>query len=93
MPLSDPPDDPFEEPYPEIETSIHGLSIFHPKHDLDKHIADFKAQDYYNIIDLAAFTLDHLTNTPFNFSMGNAEFLIKEVHKAIKKIDKKHAKK
>jgi hypothetical protein len=86
LPSSDPPEDAFLEPYPEIGGFLTGLAIANPKRKLTKYVDLFEQHDYYNVDDLANITLERLTVDPFNMTAGNAEFLLKSIGKEIMRV-------
>lgn len=92
-PSSSPPAETgFETPYPEIETWIQGLQRLHPKRQLLHYIAEFEAQDYFGVDELARLPLERLTTAPFSLTPGNAEFLLGEAHKTVKRVDRERVK-
>ncbi len=87
LPSSDPPEGAFLEPYPEIDTFLNRLAVANPKRKLATYIELFETHDYYNVDDIANITLERLTTDPFNMTHGNAEFLLKEVVKEMKRVN------
>jgi hypothetical protein len=83
---SDPPEDGFLEPYPEISTFLNRLATDNPRRKLTNFIETFENHDYYTVDDIANVTLERLTSNPFNMTPGNAEFLLKEIGKEVKRI-------
>ena len=86
LPSSDPPDEAFLEPYPEIDSFLNRLVVTNPKRKLSSYIELFENHDYYNVDDIANITLERLTAAPFHMTPGNAEFLLKEIGKEMKRI-------
>lgn len=87
LPSSDPPDEAFLEPYPEINTFLDNMEMNNPKRKLTNYKEIFENHDYYNVDDIADITLERLTATPFNMTHGNAEFLLKEIGKEMKRVN------
>ena len=87
LPSSDPPEDGFLEPYPEIKTFLSWLATDNPRRKLTSFIETFENHDYYTVDDIANVTLERLTGDPFNMTPGNAEFLLKEIGREMKRIN------
>jgi len=87
LPSSDPPDEASLEPYPEIDAFLDRIEINNPKRKLTNYKDLFEFHDYYNVDDIADITLERLTANPFNMTHGNAEFLLKEIRKEMKRVN------
>jgi hypothetical protein len=87
LPSSDPPEDAFLEPYPEISVFFNRLATDNPRRKLANFIEIFENHDYYTVDDIANLTLERFTADPFNMTPGNAEFLLKEIGKEMKRIN------
>jgi hypothetical protein len=87
LPSSDPPDDGFLEPYPEISAFLNRLATSNPRRKLADFIEIFENHDYYTVDDIANIALERLTADPFNMTPGNAEFLLREIGKEMKRIN------
>jgi hypothetical protein len=87
LPPSSPPDDSaFLQPFPAIRTFLEGLCISNPLRKLETYADIFESNDYYDVDEIAGITYERLTTGPFNMTPGNAEFLLKEIERDVKRI-------
>ncbi|PPQ84487.1 hypothetical protein CVT24_012185 [Panaeolus cyanescens] len=85
------PDD-WLEPFPDIAVFLQQISDNFPRRGLDAFINIFTDNDYYTVNDLRHFAPDRLTAPPFTMTPGNADFLVQEIQKTIKKVELSRAK-
>ena len=90
---SDPPDDAAPNLYPILSQFLSLLDSQHPQRMLARYIDTFSAADFYNIDDISSLTTQELMGPSFYLSVGNASFLLKEVKKEMKWVDKVRGKK
>lgn len=86
LPSSPPDTTGFEEPFPKIEAFLNNLTSEYPKRKLNNFADIFTENDFYTIDDLEGIAAQCFTAPPFGMTEGNADFLVKQLDKAIKRV-------
>jgi hypothetical protein len=82
-----------KEKYPSISEFFSNLVQRHPhRSSLSSLTYSFEAQDLYSINEIATFSEDKL-RSEFDVTLGNAQFILEQVKKEIKRVDRINQKK
>lgn len=88
IPSSDPPDEDIGNPYPEIRPFFEKLDLKHPRRLLSKFAIEFEIKDFYHIDEIAKVSAERLSSEEFGISVGNALFILEEVKREMKHVDR-----
>ena len=64
------------------------LATLYPKHNLDCHVKVFEDKGFLHIDELKGLQVQDLTSKCFGFLEGMAMFLLAEVNKQVRTVDK-----
>ena len=64
------------------------LATSHPKRSLDRHVKVFEDTGYFHIDELKHLLVQALTSEPYGFLPGTAWFLLAEVDKKVRAVDR-----
>jgi hypothetical protein len=79
-------------PYPAIIPFLTKLHDRHPRHGLDQYIYEMDLQNFYHIDEIARLSAKGLVGDTFKMSVGIAVFLINEIEKELKRVDRANGK-